>query len=34
MSQLNLAEQEKKDLADFLNSLTGDLTSMALPRLP
>jgi cytochrome c peroxidase len=34
MSQLNLAEQEKKDLVDFLNSLTGDLTSMALPKLP
>ena len=34
MSQLNLAEQEKKDLVEFLNSLTGDLTSMALPKLP
>lgn len=34
MSQLNLTEQEKKDLVDFLNSLTGDLTGMAPPRLP
>jgi cytochrome c peroxidase len=34
MSQLNLAEQEKKDLVDFLHSLTGDLTNMAPPKLP
>ena len=32
--RLNLAEQEKKDLVEFLNGLTGDLTSMAPLRLP
>ncbi len=34
MGPLSLTEPEKKDLVDFLNSLTGDLTSMATPRLP
>lgn len=34
MSALNLTDQEKKDLVEFMNSLTGDLTKMAPPKLP
>lgn len=34
MSELNLTDQEKKDLVEFLNSLTGELKNMAAPKLP
>jgi cytochrome c peroxidase len=34
MTALNLTEQEKKDLVEFLKSLTGDLREMAAPKLP
>ncbi|MEW6545168.1 MAG: cytochrome-c peroxidase [Nitrospirota bacterium] len=34
MSALSLADQEKQDLVEFMKSLTGDLTGMALPKLP
>lgn len=34
MSALNLTEQDMKDLVEFMKSLTGDLTNMALPKLP
>ncbi len=34
MSALNLTDQEKKDLVEFMNSLTGELTNMAPPKLP
>lgn len=34
MTALNLTDQEKKDLVEFLKSLTGELTSMKAPKLP
>jgi len=34
MSALNLTDQEKKDLVEFMNGLTGELTNMAPPKLP
>jgi hypothetical protein len=34
MSALNLTDQEKKDLVEFMNSLTGELLNMAPPKLP
>jgi cytochrome c peroxidase len=34
LSVLNLSEQEEQDLLDFLNSLTGSNTSIAVPQLP
>jgi cytochrome c peroxidase len=34
MSALNLTEPEKKDLIEFMQGLTGDLTTMAAPKLP
>lgn len=34
MSALNLTDQEKKDLVEFMNGLTGELKNMALPKLP
>ncbi len=34
MTALNLTDQEKKDLIEFMNSLTGELKNMSLPKLP
>ena len=34
MTALNLTDQEKKDLVEFMNSLTGELKNMSLPKLP
>jgi cytochrome c peroxidase len=34
MTALTLTDQEKKDLVEFLKSLTGDLTNMKPPKLP
>jgi cytochrome c peroxidase len=34
MSALSLTDQEKQDLVEFMKGLTGDLTGMALPKLP
>lgn len=34
MTALSLTDQEKKDLVEFMNSLTGELKGMALPKLP
>jgi cytochrome c peroxidase len=34
MSALNLTAQEKKDLVEFMNDLTGELKNMSLPKLP
>lgn len=34
MTPLNLTGQEKKDLIELMKSLTGDLTTMKLPKLP
>jgi len=34
MTALNLTDQEKKDLVEFMQSLTGDLKAMAAPKLP
>lgn len=34
MTALNLTDQEKKDLGEFLKSLTGDLKDMPAPKLP
>ncbi len=34
MSALNLTDQEKQDLIDFMKNLTGDLTTMAPPKHP
>jgi cytochrome c peroxidase len=34
MTALNLTDQEKKDLVEFMQSLTGDLKGMAAPKLP
>lgn len=34
MSALNLTDQEKKDLVEFMNSLTGELKDMSPPKLP
>jgi len=34
MTALNLTDQEKKDLVEFMNNLTGELKNMSLPKLP
>ena len=34
MTALNLTDEEKKDLGEFLKSLTGDLKDMPAPKLP
>jgi cytochrome c peroxidase len=34
MTALNLTDQEKKDLVEFMKSLTGDLRDMPAPKLP
>jgi cytochrome c1 len=34
MTALNLMDQEKKDLVEFLKSLTGEMMDMRPPKLP
>jgi hypothetical protein len=32
--RLNLTEQEKRDLVEFLKALTGEKLNIAMPKLP
>ena len=34
MTPLNLNDQEKKDLVEFLKALTGEVMKISVPKLP